>query len=136
MHLRKYARVSSSEPALLTRADRKPEEASVMSPLDYAGGLVKDLSLGGCRIALAKTPLWVRTGATIRLEFELPGLGHVTNLTGVVKNSEGRDGAEIIGVEFQFDELEFIEYRGWGGSVRNAIEQWTTQKSGDVFPIG
>lgn len=133
MHLRKHARVFSSEPVLLTRADRSSQGASLMSPSDYAGGLVKDLSLGGCRVALSKTPSWVRPGSTVRLEFELPGLGHVTNLTGVVKNSEGRDGDDIIGVEFQFDKLEYIEYRGWGGSVRNAIKQWTIQKSIDPF---
>jgi hypothetical protein len=60
----------------------------------------------------------------------------VTNLTGLVKNSEDRDGTDIIGIEFQFDGLEFIEYRGWGGSVRNAIEQWAAQKAGNVFPLG
>ncbi|MBH0206582.1 MAG: hypothetical protein HP498_12375, partial [Nitrospira sp.] len=52
-----------------------------------------------------------------------------------VKNTEGGDDANVIGIEFQFDRLEFIEYRGWGGSVRDAIEQWTGQKSADVFPI-
>ncbi len=135
MHLRKHARVSSSEPALLTRADFGSHAVSVLSPSDYAGGLVKDLSLGGCSIALAKVPVWLRPGATIHLEFELPSLGHVTNLAGVVKNTEGGDDANVIGVEFQFDRLEFIEYRGWGGSVRNAIEQWTAQKSADVVPI-
>lgn len=134
MHLRKHARVSSSEPALLMRTDSQSKTASPISSSDYAGGLVKDLSQGGCSIALAKTPSWIRPGSTLRMEFELPGLGHVTNLTGVVKNAEGRDGADTIGVEFQFDGLEFIEYRGWGGSVRNAIEQWTLQKSTDSFP--
>jgi c-di-GMP-binding flagellar brake protein YcgR len=136
MHLRKNARVSSSEPALLTRADYDPAVVSMVSPSDYAGGLVKDLSLGGCSIALAKIPAWVRPGSAIRIEFELPGLGHVTNLAGMVKSFEGRDGASIIGVEFHFDRLEYIEYRGWGGSVRNAIEQWTARKSCDMFPIG
>ena len=136
MHLRKHARVSSSEPAILTRVAHAHGAAAVIAPSDYAGGLVKDLSLSGCRIALAKTPSWIRPGVSIRLEFELPGLGHVTNLTGVVKNSESLAEAEIIGIEFQFDELEFIEYRGWGGSVRNAIEQWTAQKSNNVFPLG
>ncbi len=135
MHLRKHARVSSSEPALLTRADFGSHAVSVLSPADYAGGLVKDLSLGGCSIALAKVPVWLRPGATIHLEFELPSLGHVTNLAGVVKNTEGGDDANVIGIEFQFDRLEFIEYRGWGGSVRDAITQWTAQKSADVFPI-
>ncbi|MBH0193926.1 MAG: flagellar brake protein [Nitrospira sp.] len=136
MHLRKHARVASSEPALLTRVDQRPEHVSVVSPSDYAGGLVKDVSRGGCRIALTKTPPWIRPGVSIRLEFELPGLGHVTNLTGIVKNSEDRDGTDIIGIEFQFDGLEFIEYRGWGGSVRNAIEQWAAQKAGNLFPLG
>jgi hypothetical protein len=135
MHLRKHARISSSEPVLLTRADFGPHVVSVLSPSDYAGGFVKNLSGGGCSIALEKIPVWIRPGATIHLEFELPGLGHVTNLAGVVKNTEGGDGADIIGVEFQFDRLEYIEYRGWGGSVRNAIDQWTAQKSADVFPI-
>lgn len=134
MHLRKHARVSSSEPALLMRTDSTSKAPAPISSSDYAGGLVKDLSLGGCSIALAKTPSWIRPGSTLRMEFELPGLGHVTNLTGVVKNAEGRDGADTIGVEFQFDGLEFIEYRGWGGSVRNAIEQWTMQKSTESFP--
>jgi c-di-GMP-binding flagellar brake protein YcgR len=135
MHLRKHARVSSSEPALLMRTDSRSKTTSPIPSSDFAGGLVKDLSLGGCSIALAKTPSWLRPGSTIRMEFELPGLGHVTNLTGVVKNAEGRDGTDTIGVEFRFDGLEFIEYRGWGGSVKNAIEQWTLQKSGDTFPV-
>jgi len=135
MHLRKHARVTSSEPALLTRADRMAPQGAVMASEDYAGGLVKDVSLGGCCIALAKTPSWVKPGATLRLEFELPGLGHVTNLTGVVKNTECRDGSDLIGVEFQFDKLEYIEYRGWGGSVKNAIEQWTLQKLASLPPF-
>ncbi len=41
----------------------------------------------------------------------------------------------MVGIEFRFNELEYIEYRGWGGSVRNAIEQWTTQKNDSVIPI-
>jgi len=135
MHLRKHVRVSSSEPALLTRTDSKSNASSPILASDYAGGLVKDLSLGGCNIAMVKAPSWIRHGSTLRLEFELPGLGHVTNLTGVVKNTEERDGLETVGVEFHFDSLEFIEYRGWGGSVRNAIEQWTAQKSSDTFPV-
>jgi c-di-GMP-binding flagellar brake protein YcgR len=135
MHLRKHARVSSSEPALLMRTDGKSKATSPIPSSDFAGGLVKDLSLGGCSIALAKTPSWIRPGSTIRIEFELPGLGHVTNLTGIVKNAECRDGADTVGVEFHFDGLEYIEYRGWGGSVKSAIEQWTAQKSCDTFRV-
>lgn len=134
MHLRKHVRVSSVEPALLMRTDRKATASSSIPSSDYAGGLVKDLSLGGCSIALARTPSWIRPGSTLRMEFELPGLGHVTNLTGVVKNSEVRENNETIGIEFQFDGMEYIEYRGWGGSVKSAIEHWTAQKSTDLFP--
>jgi c-di-GMP-binding flagellar brake protein YcgR len=135
MHLRKHARVFSSEPAVLMRTDSKSNAPTPISSSDYAGGLVKDLSVGGCSITLVKTPSWIRPGSTLRMEFELPGLGHVTNLTGVVKNAEGRNGADTIGVEFQFDGLEFIEYRGGGGSVRNAIEQWAAQKTTASFPV-
>lgn len=132
MHLRKHARVSSCEPALLMRGDGAgpfPLHSS-----DFSGGMLKDMSLGGCSVALSQRPSWLRPGATIRLEFELPGLGHVTNLTGLVKNREERDGAEVVGVEFRFDGTEYIEYRGWGGSVKQAIEQWTTQKSSSTLP--
>jgi PilZ domain len=135
MHLRNHVRVPSSEPALITRTDKGPGKGVLLAPSDYAGGLVKDVSLGGCRIALVTTPSWVRPGSAVLLEFELPGLGHVTNLTGLVKNSEGCDGTRIIGIEFQYDGLEFIEYRGWGGSVRNAIEQWAAQKGGGRAPL-
>jgi hypothetical protein len=39
-----------------------------------------------------------------RLEFELPGLGHVTNLTGIVKNADTQEDLDVIGVEFRFEE--------------------------------
>jgi c-di-GMP-binding flagellar brake protein YcgR len=135
MHLRKYARVASSEPALLTRTDTSVQPSASALVNDFAGGLVKDLSLGGCSIAVTKVPDWLRQGSTLRMEFELPGMGHVTNLTGIVKNVEERGGTETVGVEFQFDGMEYIEYRGWGGSVRQAIEQWTMQKSTDPFSL-
>ena len=129
---------SSRRPTMcrnMVLTNRLCHAVSVMTPSDYAGGLVKDLSMGGCRIALAKTPKWIRPGSAVHLEFELPGVGHVTNLAGVVKNAEGGDGGGCIGLEFQFNKLEYIEYRGWGGSVRSAIEQWTAQQFADVFPI-
>lgn len=34
----------------------------------------------------------------------------------------------MIGVEFRFNQMEYIEYRGWGGTVQNAIEQCVQQK--------
>ncbi|ALA58584.1 flagellar brake protein [Nitrospira moscoviensis] len=130
MHLRKHARVSSCEPVLLMRQDAGSGSASS----NYAGGMLKDLSLGGCSVALSQRPSWLRPGATIRLEFELPGLGHVTNLTGIVKNADAKDDHCLAGFEFQFDRMEYIEYRGWGGSVRQAVEQWTTQKTPPALP--
>lgn len=135
MHLRKHTRVSSSEPALLMRTGSQSQTSSPIASSDYTGGLVKDLSIGGCSIALAKTPSWIRPGSTLRMEFELPGLGHVTNLTGVVKNTEGKDGTDIVGIEFQFDGMEYIEYRGWGGSVQQAIERCVLQKQGGFDPV-
>ena len=135
MHLRKHTRVSSCEPALLMRMDGGSQSmTSSIAASDYSGGIMKDLSLGGCSIALTKTPVWLRPGATIRMEFELPGLGHVTNLTGLVKNTDARDGTPIIGVEFQFDGMEYIEYRGWGGSVQQAIERCILQKQSTIDP--
>lgn len=137
MHLRKHTRVTSCEPALLMRPDAGSGSRSSIPLSDYSGGIVKDLSLGGCSIALTNTPAWLRPGSTIRMEFELPGLGHVTNLTGVVKNADVRDGADLIGVEFQFDGMEYIEYRGWGGSVQQAIERCILQKQGALDqPLG
>ncbi|MFO0707407.1 MAG: flagellar brake protein [Nitrospira sp.] len=134
MHLRKHARVASSEPVVIERADR--ESVSTAGLLDHGmlGGLLQDLSLGGCRITLTEPPDWIKPGVRIRLEFELAGLGHVTNLTGIVKSAEANQKSIIAGVEFCFQEMEYIEYRGWGGSVQQAIEQWTSQKLDEPFP--
>ena len=135
MHMRKHVRVSSNEPILLMRTDSGHSSESSLPTSDYFGGLLKDLSEGGCSVVLVTRPAWLCPGSTVRLEFELPGLGHITNLTGVVKNSDVRHGSELIGIEFRFNELEYIEYRGWGGSVRNAIEQCVFQKVSSSFLI-
>jgi c-di-GMP-binding flagellar brake protein YcgR len=135
MHLRKHLRVSANEPILLMRADSASGSKSALPTSDYFGGLLKDLSESGCSVMLVRRPAWLCPGATVRLEFELPGLGHITNLTGLVKNADVRHGGEMIGVEFRFNELEYIEYRGWGGSVCSAIEQWTSQKSIVLPPL-
>ncbi|MEK7272337.1 MAG: hypothetical protein AAB047_00775, partial [Nitrospirota bacterium] len=82
-----------------------------------------------------QAPAWLRAGTKLRMEFELAGLGHVTNLTGLVKSAEATQGTWTLGIEFRFQEMEYIEYRGWGGSVHQAIEQWTTQKATDSFPL-
>lgn len=129
MHLRKHLRASANEPILLMQADTASRSSSVLPANSYFGGLLKDLSGGGCSVTLVRRPAWLRSGSAVRLEFELPGLGHITNLTGVVKNVDVRHGSETIGIEFRFNEMEYIEYRGWGGSVKSAIEQWATQKT-------
>jgi c-di-GMP-binding flagellar brake protein YcgR len=134
MHLRKHLRVSANEPILLMRAAHDNPSGSALPTNDYFGGLLKDLSEGGCSVVLVQRPVWVRPGTRIQLEFELPGLGHITNLTGIVKNTDVRDGGEMIGIEFRFNELEYIEYRGWGGSVRQAIEQCVLQKQSGFDP--
>jgi c-di-GMP-binding flagellar brake protein YcgR len=128
MHLRKHLRASTNEPILLMQADGTTPSTSALPSSSYFGGLLKDLSEGGCSVTMVRRPAWLRSGSTVRLEFELPGLGHITNLTGVVKSVDVRHGSESIGLEFRFDEMEYIEYRGWGGSVKSAIEQWATQK--------
>ena len=84
---------------------------------------------------MVRTPTWLRPGTTVHMEFELPGLGHITNLTGIVQNADTRQGGDIIGIEFHFNHLEYIEYRGWGGSVRQAIEQCVFQKASSSFLI-
>jgi c-di-GMP-binding flagellar brake protein YcgR len=136
MHLRKHARVSSCEPVLLCH-DAGARSGPPLSPSDYAGGMLKDLSAGGCSVALTQRPSWLHPGATIRLEFELPGLGHVTNLTAIVKNADAQADHHLIGFELQFDGMEYIEYRGWGGSVRQAIEQCIRQRrpGNDLFSL-
>jgi c-di-GMP-binding flagellar brake protein YcgR len=135
MHLRKHLRVSADEPILMMRPDLNSASHAALPTNHYVGGMLKDLSEEGCSVALARRPDWLRPGSSIQLEFELPGLGHITNLTGVVKNADEQYAGGTIGIQFQFNALEYIEYRGWGGSVRKAIEQWTLQKSGGLSPL-
>ncbi len=134
MHLRKHTRVSSCEPVVLERLDGETGSGSHVSS-KVVGGLLQNLSLGGCSVIVPQAPSWIRPGTRIRMEFELAGLGHVTNLTGVVKTADAREGTSSLGIEFRFQEMEYIEYRGWGGSVRQAIEQWTAQKATDPLPL-
>lgn len=133
MHLRKHARVSSCEPIVLERVDGNTISGARSSAI--VGGLLQNLSIGGCSVLVPHAPAWLRAGTTLRMEFELAGLGHVTNLTGLVKTSDDQQGNSTLGIEFRFQEMEYIEYRGWGGSVQQAIEQWTAQKATDQFPL-
>lgn len=134
MHLRKHTRVSSCEPVVLERLDGESGNGNSASS-KIVGGLLQNLSLGGCSVVVPQAPAWIRPGTRMRMEFELAGLGHVTNLTGIVKTADAREGTSSLGIEFRFQEMEYIEYRGWGGSVRQAIEQWTTQKATDPLPL-
>lgn len=135
MHLRKHTRVSSCEPIVLERLDGESGSGGGVASAKIVGGLLQNLSVGGCSVVVPQAPSWIRPGTKIRMEFELAGLGHVTNLTGVVKTADARQGNSALGIEFRFQEMEYIEYRGWGGSVQQAIEQWTTQKVTDQFPL-
>jgi hypothetical protein len=67
-------------------------------------------------------------GATVSLEFELIGIGHIAHLAGTIKNIAERDSALSLGIEFRFNGKESIEYRGWGGSVQKAIEYSVMQR--------
>jgi hypothetical protein len=132
MPLRQHPRVASCEPTMLIRSVGGMRATAVLStPSDYTGGIIKDLSVGGCSIAVTTRPSWLRPGSTIRMAFELAGLGHVTNLVGTVRNVGG-DGDHLIGVAFQFGGMEYIEYRGWGGTVQEAIERCISQRNGGV----
>lgn len=125
--LRRHTRVSLKEPLLI-----KIEECS--HPLGVptkriVGGMMHDLSLTGCGVVIeGRASTWV-PGTVLRLEFELRGIGHVTDLSGVVKNLNESSSQTELGIEFIYTGMEFIEYRGWGGTVRKAIECLVLQKS-------
>ena len=131
IHLRKDARVGSNEPLLLRQGT--PGNATLALPNGSApiGGLLQDLSLSGCRIMLKRAPDELVLGATVYLEFELIGIGHVSHLAGAIKNIAARDGALSLGIEFRFNGKESIEFRGWGGNVQKAIEYSVMQRQTD-----
>ena len=59
------------------------------------GGLLQDLSKSGCRIIIQRKLTDVTLGATVYLEFELIGIGHVAHLAGAIRNIAERDGAPV-----------------------------------------
>ena len=87
-----------------------------------------DLSASGCAILLQRPAQEFFIGMLVRMEFEIVGTGHVNNLTGVVRNLSLQADGTHLGLEFRFDGKETIEYRGWGGSVRNALESFLHRK--------
>lgn len=131
IHLRKDARVPSNEPLLLMQGTHGNAMLALPNGSVPIGGVLQDLSLSGCRIVLQGPRTDVVHGATVYLEFELIGIGHVAHLAGAIKNIAERGGALFIGVEFRFNGKETIEYRGWGGSVQKAIEYSVMQRQTD-----
>jgi hypothetical protein len=130
IHLRKDVRVASNEP-LLVRGASGGATLALRNGSVPIGGLLQDLSRSGCGIILQGPSADVAFGATVYLEFELIGVGHVTHLAGVIKNVTERGGAISLGIEFRFNGKETIEYRGWGGNVQKAIEYSVMQRQTD-----
>jgi hypothetical protein len=126
-HLRKHVRVPANEPVILIQTSDVVDSAGA----GFLGGLLKDVSECGCSVMLAQLPLGFRTGTRVKMEFALPGVGRITNLSGVVKNLQEIASGVLLGIEFRFNEMEYIEFRGWGGSVRQALERCTLQQWGD-----
>ncbi len=131
IHLRKDVRVASNEPLILMQSVQGDAKLALSNGSAPIGGLLQDLSLSGCRIILQSLRADLAPGATVYLEFELIGIGHVAHLAGVIKNIAHRDGAYVLGIEFRFNGKEAIEYRGWGGSVQKAIEYAVMQRQID-----
>jgi c-di-GMP-binding flagellar brake protein YcgR len=128
IQLRKHVRVSSNEPLLLIQVDGQGSARVDSNGNSTMGGLVQDLSAAGCRVVVQQLRHNMHQGSTVQLEFELIGIGHVSNLTGVIKNVAEQGNAKSIGIEFCFGGKECIEYRGWGGTVQKAIEYAVLQK--------
>lgn len=128
VQLRKHVRVPSNEPLLLLNADGKGAVSVGSKGHATMGGLVQDLSMEGCRVLFQQPYPYLLQGSTVTVEFELIGIGHVSQLTGVIKNVSESGHTKSIGIEFRFNGNEYIEYRGWGGGVRKAIEYAVLQK--------
>ena len=128
IHLRKESRVASIEPLLLLQGPHGGTTLALSNGAVPIGGLIQDLSASGCRIIVQRPRADVTLGATVSLEFELIGIGHIAHLCGTIKNIAERDGVLSMGIEFCFNGKESIEYRGWGGSVQKAIEYSVMQR--------
>lgn len=128
IHLRKDERVPSYEPLFLIRMDRRGADCGDSNGDWTMGGLVQDFSVAGCRVLLQQSRPNIQQDSTVYLEFELIGIGHVSNLTGVIKTVAEHANTQSIGIEFRFGQKECIEYRGWGGSVQKAIEYAVLQR--------
>ena len=124
--LRKHGRVMAQEPIVLLHEEQHVRsQPSGNSP--RIGGLLTDLSASGCAVLVQRPMQDFSPGMVMRVEFEMVGTGHVNNLTGVVRNVSMQTDATHLGLEFRFDGKETIEYRGWGGSVKKALESFVLQ---------
>jgi len=125
--LRKHPRIPIHQPISIRRDDGPGQRGSPFPDAPIVG-VLRDLSVAGCRASLTGSALPLTAGTVVRLEFDLPGMGHVINLVGCVKNVSSTPRQQLVGFEFQFYRTEFIEFRGWGGTVQKAIEQFVTQR--------
>jgi len=124
--LRKDCRIQASEPTVLCRVSNGlPASRHTATRI---GGLVMDLSPNGCAVVLQRPMQDYSLGMVLRIEFEIVGVGHVSNLAAVIRNMSMESGGTQLGLEFRFDGNEAIEYRGWGGSVQKALEFFVLQK--------
>ncbi|WP_447972106.1 flagellar brake protein [Nitrospira sp. Kam-Ns4a] len=124
--LRRHPRVRLDQPVSLIRVDESRNPAWP-APLV---GTIKDLSIAGCRVLLHDAWREVPPGSQLRLDFELPGVGCVMNLSGLVRNAVDYPGKLVCGVEFQFDQTEYLEVRAWGTTAKQAIAQFVAQRQG------
>jgi hypothetical protein len=125
--LRKHCRVPANEPIVLRRASDvlAAARSDTWAPI---GGLLMDVSASSCGVLVQRPVQDFFPGMVLRVEFEIVGVGHVSNLAGVVRNLSSKTGVTHLGLEFRFDGKEAIEYRGWGGSVQKALESFVLQK--------
>jgi hypothetical protein len=130
--VRKHPRVRLTQPVALTLWE-SPDACSLDAKQAPVLGVLQDLSIAGCQVAFTEAVPGLKPGATARLEFDLPGIGHILDLTGIVKNVSQRFANLTAGIEFKFYQRESIEFRGWGGSVRNAIAQFVAQRQAAAY---
>lgn len=125
--LRKHCRMPAKEPIVLRHVnDGLPVSAA--AGLTQIGGLLVDLSVTGCAIILQRPVKEFAPGMVLRVDFEIVGTGRVGNLAGLVRNIATQGDETHLGLEFRFDGKETIEYRGWGGSVKQALESFTLRR--------
>lgn len=125
--LRKQGRVLAQEPVVLLQVAGGIDDRQ-SAHQHRIGGLLTDLSASGCAVRLQRPVQDFFPGMVLRAEFEIVGTGHVNNLTALVRNVSMQADGTHLGLEFRFDGKETIEYRGWGGSVKKALESFVLQK--------